>query len=279
MRSASSASMMRPVSISSQAREAPIRRGSSQLTPMSQPERPRRTKATLKRADGGGDPDVARQGQGEAAPCRRTVHGGDHRLGQRAQPGDQRGDVGLGGEGRSHPVEALGSRRSAVPAEIEPGAEAPPGAGEDDDPAGPVHRDVRRARSWSSAISSAFMAFNRSGRSRVIRVTPSWGWSTCSVSMMGSLRSARPYPATHGMAAQPAGGVPGREQNMGLQLHERRRGSGGRGLCLARAAGSAPRLLPPWQPIKVGAGVALPGRRAGRPASAGRRALGGAALG
>ena len=43
--------MIRPVSISSQARDAPINRGSSQLTPMSQPESPRRTKATLKRAD------------------------------------------------------------------------------------------------------------------------------------------------------------------------------------------------------------------------------------
>jgi len=51
MRSASSAPMMRPVSMSSQAREAPIRRGRSQLTPMSQPEMPSRTKATLKRAD------------------------------------------------------------------------------------------------------------------------------------------------------------------------------------------------------------------------------------
>ena len=42
--------MMRPVSMSSQARDAPMRRGSSQLTPMSQPERPMRTKATLNRA-------------------------------------------------------------------------------------------------------------------------------------------------------------------------------------------------------------------------------------
>ena len=43
--------MMRPVSISSQAREAPISLGSSQLTPMSHPDSPMRTKATLKRAD------------------------------------------------------------------------------------------------------------------------------------------------------------------------------------------------------------------------------------
>ena len=43
--------MMRPVNISSQAREAPISLGRSQLVPMSQPERPRRTKATLNRAD------------------------------------------------------------------------------------------------------------------------------------------------------------------------------------------------------------------------------------
>ena len=40
MRSASSASKRRPVSISSCEREAPIRRGSSQLVPMSQLDTP-----------------------------------------------------------------------------------------------------------------------------------------------------------------------------------------------------------------------------------------------
>ena len=47
---ASSASNSRPVSISSCARAAPISRGRSQLVPMSQADRPMRTKAALKRA-------------------------------------------------------------------------------------------------------------------------------------------------------------------------------------------------------------------------------------
>ena len=54
------------------------------------------------------------------------------------------------------------------------------------------------ARRGARRSASAFMAFNRSGRSRVIRVTPSCGWSTCTVSTAGPLRSARPYPATDG---------------------------------------------------------------------------------
>ena len=51
IRLASSEAITRPVSISSQAREAPIRRGNIQLTPMSQPEIPRRTKAVPNLAD------------------------------------------------------------------------------------------------------------------------------------------------------------------------------------------------------------------------------------
>ena len=80
MRSASAASMRRPVSSSSNARDAPIRRGSSHDTPMSQPDRPMRTNATLKRAARGRDADVAREREREAAARRRAVHRRDDRL-------------------------------------------------------------------------------------------------------------------------------------------------------------------------------------------------------
>ena len=89
--------------------------------------------------------------------------------------------------------------------------------------------------SWSSAISAAFMAFNRSGRFegdpgdalvRVVDLQCVHG---------GSLRSARPYPATHGMA-RAAGPPAGTGAEHGSAVLERRRRSGGRGLRLARAA-------------------------------------------
>ena len=51
MRSASAASTMRPVNMMSNARDRPTQRGSNQLTPISQPDRPTRTKAALKSAD------------------------------------------------------------------------------------------------------------------------------------------------------------------------------------------------------------------------------------
>ena len=51
MRTASSASTKRPVSISSYARDAPMSRGSSQLVPMSHAESPTLMNATLNRAD------------------------------------------------------------------------------------------------------------------------------------------------------------------------------------------------------------------------------------
>ncbi len=43
--------------------------------------------------------------------------------------------------------------------------------------------------------------------------------------------------------------------------------------------GALLRLVPPWQPIKVAAGVAVVGRRAGGPAVAGGSALGCATFG
>ena len=140
--SALAASMMRPVSISSQARDAPIRRGSSQLTPMSQPDRPMRTKATLNLALRGRDADVAAEGEGEPAAGGRAVHRGDHRLREAPQPRDQRGDVLLRRHAGLHPTQALAARWGAVAGEVEPGAEPAAGAGEDDRSARPVAAGV-----------------------------------------------------------------------------------------------------------------------------------------
>ncbi len=210
MRSASPASMMRPVSISSHAREAPISRGRSQLAPMSQPERPRRTKATLKRAD------AARSG------CRSPVRGRGRppppdRSRRRSPAGAASADRGTSAAMSvwvanvvPDPVQALGPRarrrtrrgRSPHRSPARLRSARRPGR------RGPLRR--RRGRGGARR-SAAFIAFNLSGRFRVIRVTPSWGWSTCSVSMVGSLRSARPYPATDGTAA--AAGGPRRDGN------------------------------------------------------------------
>ena len=72
MRSASSASTRRPVSISSCEREAPIRRGSSQLVPMSQLETPMLMKAARNTAVAAGVADVAAQRQRQAEAGRRA---------------------------------------------------------------------------------------------------------------------------------------------------------------------------------------------------------------
>ena len=80
MRSASAASISRPVSSSSNARDAPMSRGSIHDTPMSQPDRPTRMNATLKRADCRRDPHVAREREREPAARRGAVHRGDDRL-------------------------------------------------------------------------------------------------------------------------------------------------------------------------------------------------------
>ena len=116
---------MRPVSMSSCARAAPMSRGSSQLVPMSQAERPMRMNAALNFAGLGGDADVGAEHERESAAGRRAVHRGDDRLRQRPQVRDERGDVLLHGESRLGRAEALGVGRAPVAAEVEAGAEAP----------------------------------------------------------------------------------------------------------------------------------------------------------
>jgi hypothetical protein len=75
MRSASSASTIRPVRSSSKARDAPIQRGSIHDTPMSQPDSPMRTKAI--HPSRAGCRRQRRQSPPDAAPFT-----GDHRLAQ-----------------------------------------------------------------------------------------------------------------------------------------------------------------------------------------------------
>jgi hypothetical protein len=85
MRSASAASTMRPVIRISKLRDRPTQRGSSQLTPMSQPVMPTFTKAALKRADCRRIADLGTQRQRQPATVGQAVDGCDHRRAQRAQ--------------------------------------------------------------------------------------------------------------------------------------------------------------------------------------------------
>ena len=95
-------------------------------------------------------------------------------------------------------------------------------------------------------MSVAFMAFNRSGRSRVIRVTPSWGWSICTVSTVG------PFARLGHILQQTAGSVaPRREQNMGLQYSSIINAPVSEVFAWHERPGALVRLLPPWQPITV----------------------------
>ena len=137
---------MRPVSISSWARATPTRRGSSHDVPMSQAESPMRMKAALNRAVRRGDADVRAEHEGEAAAGGRPVDGGDHRLGQRAQVRDEVGDEPLHGEAALGRSEVVAVRRRPEAAEVEAGAEAPPGAGQDHDAGIGVDGDVVERR-------------------------------------------------------------------------------------------------------------------------------------
>ena len=92
MRSASAASTKRPVSSSSNARDAPMSRGRIQLVPMSQPESPTLMNATLNRADCGRDADVAAEREREPAARRRAVDRRDDRLRLAAHHRDEAGD-------------------------------------------------------------------------------------------------------------------------------------------------------------------------------------------
>src|SRR5690606_1386607 len=88
---------------------------------------------------GGGEPDVAGQGEGEPAAVGRAVDGGDDGLREPAELLRQLGDAGLGQQPGAGPGRA-GGRGGAGRAvgQVEAGAEAPAGAGQHDDPAGRV---------------------------------------------------------------------------------------------------------------------------------------------
>ena len=130
--------------------------------------------AALNFAERAGEADVGAEHEGEAAAGRRTVDRGDHRLGQRAQVRDQPGDVLLHGEAGLCAAEALGVRRRAVAAEVEAGAEATAGAGEDDDAHGASAAMSSRwaCNAWTISVVSA-LSF--SGRFSVSWVMPGLG--------------------------------------------------------------------------------------------------------
>ena len=79
------------------------------------------------------------------------------------------------GHARLHGADVLTAGRDAVAAEVEPGAEPAAGAGEDHGPARAVARRSPSSASWSSVISSTFIALSLAGRSRVTTVIPSSG--------------------------------------------------------------------------------------------------------
>ena len=102
-----------------------------------------RTKATLKRADVGGDAHVARRGRAPAprrrpAPFTAAITG----WWSDAQPRDERGDVLLRRHARTDRAATLAVGRRAVAGQVEPGAEAPALAGDHDGPAVAVAADL-----------------------------------------------------------------------------------------------------------------------------------------
>ena len=112
-------------------------------------------------------------------PAGGPVDGRDHRLRQRAQREDQRGHVLLVGEPVARLVAAVVSRRRAVAVQVEPGAEAAAGAGQDHRAAGAVAA-ILRSSSCSASHSSAVIALSCSGRFSVSRRTCGAGSSTSS---------------------------------------------------------------------------------------------------
>ena len=82
-------------------------RGSSQLTPMSQPDKPDAHERHVEAGRRTGDADVAAERERQPAARGGTVHRGDDRHRQRPQVGDQRGDVGLRREARPGPDRVL----------------------------------------------------------------------------------------------------------------------------------------------------------------------------
>ena len=110
MRSASSALTRRMVSISSWARDAPISRGSSQLTPMSQLETPMLRKAARSTALRAAKRMSLPSASASPKPGRRSVHRGDHGLRRVAQPQDQPRHVLLAAERVARGVRAVVAR-------------------------------------------------------------------------------------------------------------------------------------------------------------------------
>ncbi len=98
---------------------------------MSQPESPMRTKATLKRACRGAEPDVAGQRQRQPAAGGRPVDGGDHGLGHVLQRRRERGDQLLAAVDVERAVDRADG---VVGLDVDAAAEAAPGAGQDRDP-------------------------------------------------------------------------------------------------------------------------------------------------
>jgi hypothetical protein len=90
---------------------------------------------------GRGEAHVAGEGEGEAPTRGRAVHGGDDRLAQAPQLRHERRDVLLGRHAGLHGAEALCPGGGAGALQVEAGAEAAAGAGEDHDPARPVGGD------------------------------------------------------------------------------------------------------------------------------------------
>lgn len=124
--------------MSSKTRLAPTSRGSSQTDADVAPGEPDAHESHVEAGRGAGDAHVAGQGEGEPATGGGTVDGRDHGLTERAQVGHERGDVLLGRETASRGAEAVGARSVARPPQVQPGAEASPGAGKDDDSTGAI---------------------------------------------------------------------------------------------------------------------------------------------
>ena len=85
--------------------------------------------------------DVARARERDPEARRTAVHRGDHRLRRRAHLEDQPRHVLLVAEVVPRGVAAVVTRRLAVAAQVDTGAEPTPGAGQDNRPAGAVGRD------------------------------------------------------------------------------------------------------------------------------------------
>ena len=180
MRSASSASKMRPVNMSSWARATPTTRGSNQLVPMSQADRPMRMNAALKRAERAAirmsEPSTSARPPPAAGPFTAAITGC--------------------GSDRSRGINEAMCFCPSSPDCICPMpsvfgiAPNPPRSRPAQNPRpAPVRittRQLRSARicskaSWRSATSSTVMAFNLVGRSMVTTATPSAGRVTPTV--------------------------------------------------------------------------------------------------